>query len=92
MAPRMMLLVCGWHWLPALVLGAEPAATVKLTVNPSNVTHQLRKLDMGCHSDSESRCHTAAPCRTRPPHAHTHARPHARMHARTHARTLLRCC
>ena len=88
MAPRMMLLVCGWHWLPALVLGAEPAATVKLTVNPSNVTHQLRKLDMGCHSDSESRCHTAAPRvgLGRRTHTRTHGHTHACTRARTHAR------
>lgn len=30
----------------------EPFATVSLSIDPTNVTHQLRKLDMGCHSDT----------------------------------------
>ena len=30
----------------------QPTQPTELTVDASNVTHQLRKLDMGCHSDS----------------------------------------
>jgi len=27
-------------------------ATVSLSIDPTNVTHRLRELDMGCHSDT----------------------------------------
>jgi hypothetical protein len=31
---------------------SKAVATVSLLIDPTNITHQLRKLDMGCHSDT----------------------------------------
>lgn len=38
--------------LPVTRASSGVFATVSLSIDPTNVTHRLRKLDMGCHSDT----------------------------------------